>query len=656
MRAMRYHSKHLGSDIAGKEDSARAASSPAAREMIEHVGASGVETLLDRLETQQPQCGFGLRGLCCSMCQWGPCRISDKSPRGVCGRGLEMVVVANMLRAVAAGCSAQTMHAHELILTLRGVARGEVPLKMEGALRLQDVGHVLNVARSWWSDEEVAEAVAEVMLDDLSRMTEGRMRSLMFAPKERREVWEELDLLPRSAAYEVVEAMHMTTMGGCSDWEALLMQTLRTALAYAYTGLVASSVLTDTLFGIPKPTVAKVDYGVLRPDHVNILVHGHSPVMTEKVLEKVGSPEIQELAREKGAGGIVVGGLCCTAHESLARHGIPAVAGVMGQELAVGTGAVDAVVVDMQCILPGLQAAAECFGTEIVTTYRGNRVPGATHIPFDPEHPETLDEDAERIVRMAVEAFERRDPADAHVPEHTTEVVAGFTREAVTDAFGGVKEMLVRLYEGEIRGIAAMVGCSTPKVPYEAGHVTIARELVREGVLVLASGCSAHALFGSGLCSPDAAAEAAPGLRAACEAAGVPPVLAMGACSDNARIIGVFAALAHEARVPLPQMPFVLSGPELANEKTMGQTLAVLAHGITAVVGLTPNLPMPTMGPTGEAAEAGSEPGHGPIADFFAGDGLHSLLGSRLFVQPDPSQAAKVILDEIDRRRELLGG
>jgi carbon-monoxide dehydrogenase catalytic subunit len=393
-----------------------------------------------------------------------------------------------------------------------------------------------------------------------------------------------------------------------------------------------------------------VNYGILKADHVNILVHGHSPVMLEKVLEKIASEEIQQLARDKGAAGIVVGGMCCTGHESLARHGIPTVTGSMGQELVLGTGAIDAVVVDMQCVVPGMTAVAECFGTEIVTTCRSNRIPGAIHIPFDPEHPESLDADAMRVARVAVEAFAKRDRSNIHIPEHTTKVMTGFTKETVMSSFGSARKLVSAMREGRIRGVVAMVGCSTPKMPYETGHVTIARELIRHGVLVLTSGCSSHAMLNAGLCSTDAAADAEPGLREACEAAGVPPVLAMGSCSDNTRIIQVWATLAHEAQADLPQMPFVLSGPELANEKTMGQTLAVLAHGVTAVVGLTPQLPIAPPSTSAEKTESAN-----PIEEFFSGDGMHELIGSRLLVRPRPEQGAATILSEIDRKRDLLG-
>jgi carbon-monoxide dehydrogenase catalytic subunit len=412
--------------------------------------------------------------------------------------------------------------------------------------------------------------------------------------------------------------------------------------------------VSDILFGIPEPRTAEVNFGILKPDHVNVLVHGHSPVMLEKVLEAIASDEIQQLAREKGAAGIVVGGMCCTGHESLARHGIPTVTGVMGQELVVGTGAIDAVVVDMQCVVPGMSAVAECFRTEIVTTCKSNRIPGATHVPFDAEHPETLDADAMLVARIAVEAFAKRDRSRIHIPQHTTTVMSGFSREAVVKAFGGPRAMLDAIRSERIRGVVAMVGCSTPKIAYETGHVTIARELIRNGVLVLASGCSAHALLNAGLCSPDAARDAAPGLREVCEEAGIPPVLVMGGCADNTRILQVLAGLAHEDREPLSRMPFAVSGPELANEKTMGQMVAVLAHGLTTVVGLTPSLPIPPMGPTLDTVRDGSGADRNAMVDFFRDEGLPSMVGARLVVQPDPELAAAQIVAVLDGKRESL--
>jgi carbon-monoxide dehydrogenase catalytic subunit len=634
-------------------DAAQAASNPAAAEMIEHLGALGVETVIDRYARQTPQCRHGLSGLCCRMCQWGPCRITEKSPRGVCGRTLELVAIANLLRAAAAGASAQLMHAREMAIALRAAGRDEIALDLASTRRLREVGAAMNVSQSWTPMPEVAELVSAAMLEDLGRLEEGMTRTLGFAPRERRALWERLGIIPRSAAYEIAEALHMTTMGGCSDWEAMLLQALRVSLAHIYTSLVPSCLLSDVLFGIPEPHVTEVNYGVLRPGHVNILVHGHSPIMLEKVLEAVQSAEIQTLAHKLGAEGIVVGGMCCTGHEVLGRHGVPTVTGAMGQELVLGTGAVDAVIVDMQCALPGMIDVAACFGTQIITTCNSNRIPGALHVPFDPEHPDTLADDAMLVARSAVEAFGRRDRSKIHIPAHTTHAMTGFTYDTAIRALGSTRRVVERLETGELRGIVALVGCTSPRDGYEAAHVAIARTLIAQGVLVLASGCASHALLNSGLCSVEAAELAAPSLRALCEDADVPPVISMGACADNTRIIQVFAALALKAEIPLPEMPFIFAGPELANEKTVPQMLGAIAHGITTVVGRPPQLPLAANGCGEDLAPA--PPGAEVLVDFFQRSGLPELLGARLLVQPDPAEAAALILGELDAKCAALG-
>ncbi|WP_258358462.1 pyridoxal-phosphate dependent enzyme [Moorella sulfitireducens] len=322
--------------------------------------------------------------------------------------------MANLVRALVAGMAARGRHAHEVILAVMAAAEGKAHLPLKGEERVWDVARRLGLQTKGRKLEEVAREVAQVLLDDLGRMTMGPLRTLeAYAPAERLETWRTLGVLPRSAAYEIMETLHMTTLGGTSDWMSLAEQELRSALAYCYSTLFGSSLATEMLFGIPRPKLATVNYGILREDHVNILVHGHSPVMVEKILEKIATPEIQDLAKSLGAKGIVIGGMCCTGDELLARYGIPTVTNIMGQELALGTGAVDAVVVDMQCVIPGMKIIADCFGTQVITTCNSNRIPGAVHIPFDPKRPETLEEDALKVARLAVEAFARRDRSKA---------------------------------------------------------------------------------------------------------------------------------------------------------------------------------------------------------------------------------------------------
>ncbi|OIQ62684.1 Carbon monoxide dehydrogenase 1 [Moorella thermoacetica] len=653
---MKYSYPILNAEMPGREDVLRLTPNPASKDLLEYLHQEGVETWLDRYEAQQPMCGYGLRGLCCRMCQWGPCRLDNKRQRGICGRDLSTVIMANLVRSLVAGLAAHGRHAHEVILTIMAAAEGKANLPLKGEERVLDVANRLGLTTDGRTIKEIAREVAEVLLEDLGRLTMTPIRILTaYAPRERIETWQTLGVLPRSGAYEIMETLHMTTLGGTSDWTSLTEQELRAALAYCYSTLFGSSLATEMLFGIPRPKVATVNYGILKEDHVNILIHGHSPVMVEKILEKIRTPEIQELARKAGAKGIVVGGMCCTGEELLARYGVPTVTNIMGQELALGTGAVDTVVVDMQCVIPGMKIVADCFGTQVITTCNSNRIPRAIHIPFDPENPEGLDEDALKVARLAVEAFAHRDRSKMHIPRETTEAMVGWSYEAIVDTFGGLKGLLELLREGKIKGIATVVGCNTPKAPYEFNHVTIVRRLIESDILVTTTGCCSHALLNAGLCSPAAASQAGPGLQEVCRSRGIPPVLAVGGCVDNTRTLRLFIDLAEAAGVAMPKMPFVFVGPEPGNEKTVGQGVTFLAHGISNVIGFPGPIPVPLPRPVAGAAPDEYDRGSNPVADFFAGDGLYEKVGARIYTEPYPKLAAQTIRMLIRRQRLALG-
>ncbi|MHB1125569.1 MAG: anaerobic carbon-monoxide dehydrogenase catalytic subunit [Bacillota bacterium] len=655
--SLKYQYPLLNAEMPDAEDVLQLTPNPPTKEMIGYLRELGIETYLDRFQAQQPLCGFGLRGLCCRMCQWGPCRISNKAPRGVCGRDMNMIIMANIVRALVAGLAAHGRHAHEVILTVIAAAQGKSGIPLKGEERIKELAEKFGLEYEDRELSRVAEEIARMLLDDLGRLTAEPMHMLeAYAPREQKELWEGLGVLPRSASYEVMETLHMTTLGGCSDWTALAAQELRATLAYCYSTLFGSSMATEMLYGIPQPRITEVNYGILKDDHVNILVHGHSPVMVEKVLEKINSPQIQDLAKEVGAKGIVVGGLCCTGDELLTRYGIPTVTNILGQEFAIGTGAVDAVVVDMQCVIPGMKLVADCFGTEVITTCSSNRIPGATHIPFDPEKTDTLEEDALQVARLAVEAFGKRDRSRMHIPATVTRAMGGWSLESILEAFGGRKQLLEHLKNGDIKGIATVVGCNTPKVPYEYNHVTIATKLVNAGILVTTTGCCSHALLNAGLCAPEAAAQAAQGLRQVCEELGIPPVLAVGACVDNARSLRLFIELAEEAGVSMQDMPFLFVGPEPGNEKTVGQGVTFLAHGISNVIGFPAPIPIPIPRPKEDAVMADDlDRGSNDVVDFFAGEGLYNKVGAKVFTEPYPELAAQTARMHIRRKRLALG-
>ena len=654
---MKYFIQALNVEVPGKADVQKNTPNPATRELLARLDAQGVETVFDRFEAQQPQCSFGLRGCCCRMCQWGPCRISPKSPRGICGRDMNSVVFANILRALVAGMAGHGRHAHEVIMTIIAVAEGKAHLELKGWERVWELAAKFGLTVEEREPLTVAREVAQVLLEDLGRLTAEPLATLAaYAPEERLVTWRNLGALPRSASYEIMETLHMTTLGSCSDWTALATQELRSALAYCYSTLFGSSYATEILYGIPQPRLTEVNYGILKENHVNILVHGHSPVMVEKVLEKIALPEIQDLAREVGAEGIVIGGMCCTGDELLARYGIPTVTNIMGQELALGTGAVDAVVVDMQCVIPGMKIVADCYGTEIITTCNSNRIPGAIHIPFDPERPETMDEDALLVARKAVEAFAKRDRSQMKIPQQVTRAMGGWSLEAILETFGGAAKLAEMLRNGTLKGIATIVGCNNPKVIYEYNHVTIAQKLIEAGVLLTTTGCCSHALLNAGLCAPEAAELAAPGLRQLCEERGAPPVLAVGGCVDNVRSLRLFMEVAAAAGVHMKDMPFMFIGPEPGNEKSVGQVVTFLCHGVSNLVGFPAPVPV-AIPAVKEGAQAGDDldANRNEIIEFFGGEGLFNKIGAKVYTEPNPKIAAQAIKMHLHRKRQALG-
>lgn len=650
---MGYKYPYLNAEMPDKTEVIEKTPNIATKELIKKISDEGNETYLDRFEYQQPQCSFGLKGICCKMCQWGPCRITEKSPKGICGRSQDEIVISNLIRALVSGLAAHGRHAHEIIYTIKGVVNGKINLKLKGIDRIKEMADKLNLDTKNKSENQLAGEIADVLIEDLGRMDRKNIRLLeIFAPEERKKLWEQLDLLPRSAAYEIMEALHITTLGSCSDWKTIARQEMRSALAYCYSSLFASSIATEILFGVPEPHKTTVNYGVLKEDHVNILVHGHSPVMIEKVLEKINLPEIQQMAKNYGAKGIVIGGLCCTGTELLARYGIPTVTNILGQEFVIGTGAIDCVVVDMQCVIPGMKILADCYGTKIITTCNSNRIPGAMHLPFDPENPETLDEDAYIIARTAVEAFRDRDRSKIKIPKITTEAYTGWSYESIIKSLGGVRNIIELLKEGKLKGIATVVGCNTPKVVYENNHVTIVKKLIEADILVLTSGCSSHALLNAGLCTQKAAELCGKGLKKIIKQYNIPPVMAIGGCVDNTRTLKLFISLSEEIGVAIKDMPFMFVGPEPGNEKTVGQGLSFLMHGVSVLVGFPG--PIPLLDSKQLEKNSDTDKTSNNVARYFSGNEAIEELGARMYTEPNPELAAQKIIKIIEQKRANL--
>ena len=652
---MKYSYEYLNTSMPVKTEVVEKTPNEATKFLIKKIADDGNETYLDRFALQQPQCRFGMTNTCCRMCQWGPCLINRKNARGICGRTQDEIVISNLIRSMVAGLSAHSRHAHEILFTIKGIADGSINLELKGIERIRELAEKLNINTADKSINETAGIIADILLSDMSRMNNKNITLLdLYAPAERKENWHKLGIIPRSAAYEIIESLHMTTLGSCSDWTAIANQEKRSVLAYCYSGLFGTSLATEMLFGVPKPHESIVNYGVLKKNHVNILLHGHSPVMIEKVIEKINLPEIQKAARANGADGIVLGGLCCTGTELLSRYGIPTITNILGQEFVIGTGAVDCMVVDMQCVIPGMKILADCYGTQVITTNNSNRIPGAIHIPFDPEKPETFDDDAYLIAKTAVDSFKNRDRSGIKIPDVQTKAISGWSYESILESLQGANNIVELLKSGRLRGIATIVGCNTPKVVYEHNHVTMARKLIESDILLTTTGCCSHALLNAGLCGLEAYDLCGPGLKGIIDEFGIPPVLAAGGCVDNTRSLRLFITLSEEAGIPIKDMPFMFIGPEPGNEKAIGQGLSFLLHGVSNMVGFPAQIPPPQLVPVETVYGPDVKRETNNIVEYFGGNGALDEFGAKIFSEPDPMLAAQGVNMHIKRKRMNL--
>jgi len=609
-----------------------------ARAMLALARDEGIDTVWDRLAAQEPQCGYCALGVSCRNCAMGPCRVDpfgEGPQRGVCGADADVIVARNLGRTIAAGSSSHSDHGRDILEVFLETAEGRTT-----GYRITDREKLLRLAGEWGvaTDgrpvEEVARDLAEAMMEDFGTRKE-RLGFVARVPQPRRAVWERLGVTPRGIDRENVEMLHRTHMGVDNDYANILLHGLRTGLADGWGGSMIATELSDVMFGTPKPVMSRVNLGTLKTDHVNIALHGHNPLLSDVIVQAAEDPELVALAGEKGAAGINLVGLCCTGNELLMRRGVPMAGNHLMQELVIMTGALEAMVVDYQCIMPSVVDVARCFHTRVISTSDKAKFPGATHISFDPHRGLEI---GKEIVRLGVEAFANRNPARVRIPVEPVELMAGFSAEAILGALGGTPEPLVAaIKEGTIRGAVGVVGCNNPKITQDHGHVTLTRRLIENDVLVLVTGCAAVANGKAGQMVPGAASLAGRGLAGVCAALGIPPVLHLGSCVDNTRILVLAAALADHLGVDIGQLPLAGAAPEWYSEKAVAIGAYVVASGITTFLGVQP----PIFGSRN-------------VVDLLA-RGLEDVVGARFVVEPDPEKAAVLIRRHIEAKRQALG-
>jgi len=623
---------------------------PATNEMIAKARVDGASIAFDRAEKMKP-CPIGQEGSCCRMCSMGPCRVPaarnrDETPEekarrtGVCGATAETIVARNFTRMIAAGSAAHSDHARKVVEAFLLTAEGKAPgfiIKDEQKLLALALDFGVEIGNR--TNEAIAIDIGKLAMQEFGQQN-GELRLMRRAPLKRRELWRKLEVAPRGIDREVVESMHRTHMGVDQDYRSLLAQSMRTALADGWGGSMIATELQDIMFGTPAPVFSQINLGVLKADEVNVIIHGHEPALAEMLAVAAQDPELIDYAKSKGAKGINLAGMCCTANEILMRHGLPIAGNFLQQELAIVTGALEALVVDVQCIMQGIQDVAECYHTKIITTDPRAHITGAMHIDFDEHHaPET----AGKILRAAIDNFPNRGK-NVRIPDVKTDLIAGFSHETINYLQGGLFRASYRplnenIINGRIRGVAGVVGCNNARVTHDDVHVRLVRELIKNDVLVLQTGCSAMACAKAGLMLPEAAAEAGPGLRSVCEALGIPPVLHMGSCVDNARILIAATAMVKDGGLgdDLSDLPVAGAAPEWMSEKALSIGQYFVGSGVYTVFGVN----WPTTGSR-------------EVTDYLFKE-YEAVYGGMWGFESDPIRMAKLMIDHIDKKRKLLG-
>lgn len=605
--------------------------------MLEIAQRENIETLWDRLAKQEPQCGYCNLGTSCRICAMGPCRVDpfgDGPQKGVCGADADIIVARNLVRMIAAGASSHSDHGRDILETLHRVGEGKTDIytiSEPGKLRI--LAEEYNLETENKSDQEIAAELAWEMMEDYG-MRRDKLPLAGRAPESRQKIWEDTGTYPRGIDRENVEALHRTHMGVDNDWVNILLHGVRTGLSDGWGGSMIATDLSDVLFGIPTPKSSSMNLGVLKSDQVNIVLHGHNPMLSEVIVAASQDAELLELAKENGAQGINLAGLCCTGNEVLMRKGIPMAGNHLMQELCIITGAVELMVVDYQCIMPAVTETAKCFHTKVVSTFDKAKFPGAEHISFDPQRGLEI---GKQIVRSAVENYANRNPDRVTIPGEPTPVMAGFSIEAILGALGGTPQPLVdAIVDGSIRGAVGVVGCNNPKIKQDLGHTELTKRLIENDILVVVTGCAAVADGKAGLMVPEAADKAGPGLSAVCKALGIPPVLHLGSCVDNTRILVLAAALANHLGVDISALPLAGAAPEWYSEKAVAIGVYVVASGIYTVLGTAP----PVFG--------------SPNVVKLLTEGLQDVFGATFAVEPDPNRAAALIRRHIEGKRAAL--
>ncbi len=614
----------------------------ATAQMLEKADRDGVETAFHRAASMKP-CPIGADSACCKNCAMGPCRLSSKDPYGkvgVCGATIDTIMSRNFGRMVACGGAAHTDHGMSMLDLFREVVNGNIKdYVIKDPIKLEEVAREIGIEVEGRGTKEIATDLYKE-LERTYTQVEGEIPFAKRVPEKTLETWRKHGVVPRGAMREIMELCHRTHMGVDQDYENLVKQCSRTALADGWGGSMVATEISDILFGTPTPIRADVNMGCLKEAEVNIIIHGHEPNLFESMLDSVNDPTLIQAAKDAGAKGINLVGMCCSGAEMLSRHGVPHAGNFMSTEAVLVTGAVDAMGVDVQCIKQGLAKVSECYGTRLFTTNPRCRIEGVEHIEFNEHRPR---ECTDTIVENAIIRFKNR-KLPVEIPNIRNMGIHGFSHEYINYMLGGTfrgsyTPLNDNIINGRIRGVAGVVGCTNPRVKQDWAHVELVKELIKNDVLVVQTGCSQIALAKAGLYRPEAAHLAGSGLREVCEAVGMPPVLGCGACVDNSRILIACSEMVRIGGLgdSIADLPVAGAAPEWMSEKAICIGQYFVASGVYTVFGVTFPIVQETK------------------FHKLLFEGLEEMGFGKWGFATDPHDMAQMIIRHIDKKRKALG-
>ena len=623
---------------------AKPTGNPINDQLLEIAAQNNISTIWDRFMEQEPHCGFGTLGVCCKICNLGPCRIDpfgEGAQKGACGADADTISARNLTRNTAAGAACHSDHGRDLARTLLEMGRGHAKdYSIKDPVKLKKLAIEFGLDVTGKNELKIAEELGERILKEYGQQ-EGELTLIKRAPRKQQENWKKSNVYPVGIDIEVVQAMSRTHIGCDNEYKHVLEAAIRASLVDGWGGSMIATELSDILFGSPQPIRAEINLGVLKEDEVNILLHGHEPLLSDIIVTASQDKEIQELVRKTGAKGINLSGICCTAAEVLMRHGVPMAGNFLQQELAIITGAVEAMIVDIQCIMPSLPEVAKHYHTKLISTSPKAKFAGMEHIEF---HEKEAMATAKKILRIAVENYKNRDRSKVNIPKEKMTLVAGFTMENVFYNLGGrfrpsYRPLNDAIISGRIRGVAGVVGCDNPKNESGMCHADMVRELIKNDVLVVQTGCSGGACAKAGLLTPEAAFKfAGEGLREICETVGIPPVLHTGSCVDNTRILTACCEMVKEGGIgnSIDELPVAGAAPEWMSEKAIAIGWYFVTSGLLVVLGT----PLRVLGSKN-------------VTNYICNE-IEPIYGGKWAFEGDPIKAAHLMIAHIDKKREAL--